>query len=104
MSCCEPAHPSVAPTKEAFLTAKVQNFRLFLAPYCRTPEHQAVLERYTSLEDVMPYLLQVAGLVKAGQTDLVVNQVCEPFGTSADDAFRTRVRRYVEMFADVLTA
>jgi hypothetical protein len=103
MSCCEPAHSSPAPTKEAFLTTKVQNFRTFLAPHCRTPELQAVLERYKSLDDVMPYLVQVAALVKAGQTAMVVDQVCDPFGPSADEAFRARVRRYVEMFADVLT-
>jgi hypothetical protein len=92
------------PTKEQFLTAKLKNFRSFVEPYCQTPELQAHLRQFQSLEDVMPYLLQVAALVRAGQRQLVLDQFCSPFGDAADEPFRARVERYIQMFADVLTS
>ena len=98
-ACCE---TKSAPTRQEFLTTKLRNFRTFLEPYCVTEDLQAKLTVYDSLDAVMPWLLQGVAAVRLGQTEAVVSRFCEPFGAAATDDFRTRVRRTIQMFADVL--
>ena len=96
--CCQ-----TPPTKEAFLKEKLKNFRNFLEPHCGTPELKEKLAAYNSLEAVLPWIYQAVAIVRAGQTEAAVAKFCEAFGAAGQtDEFRTRIRRTLQMFADVL--
>ena len=99
MSCC-----SETTTKKEFLETKLKNFRTFLEPHCNTDLLKQRLSSLATIEDVMPYVLQVTAMSKAGQTELLVDQFCAEFGSSATEEFRHKVRRYLEMFVTVLGA
>ena len=100
-ACCNQSAPP--PTKEEFLTQKLENFRAFLEPHCTTPDLQEKLKTYSSLKAVMPWLYQAAAVVRAGQIEAAVTKFCESFGNAGKtDAFRTRIRRTLQMFADVM--
>ena len=97
-ACCE-----ATPTKEEFLTQKLRNFRAFLEPHCNTPELQKQLATYSNLSAVLPWLYQASAIVRAGQIEPAVTKFCEAFGDAGKtDEFRTRIRRTLQMFADVM--
>ena len=99
MSCCvEPK----ALTKGEFITAKLKNFHAFIEPHCSTEDQKKVLATYTTVEDVMPFLLQVVAAHRLGKQDALLNTFCASF-PSADDAFRSKLSRYMNMFCEVLT-
>ena len=102
MSCCEPANA------KTFLEAKLKNFRAFLEPHCSTAELKAKLAEYKDLDTVMPYLSQLVALAKVGH-DAAINTAVESFlaqlpALRDDEAFVSKLRRYMEMFVDVLTS
>ena len=79
----------------------MKNFRAFLTEYAKTEETKAKLTQWSSVNEVLPYLAQLIPIYKAGKSDLIVKGFCDEFGTQ-DDAFKTKVGRYVEMFCEVL--
>ena len=98
MSCCEPA----AITKADFIAAKLKNFRAFVEPYCATKEQREALKTYDSVDSVMPYLLQAIAAQRVGQSEVILAKFYSEF-PSADDAFKVKVGRYLNMFCEVLT-
>jgi hypothetical protein len=99
MSCC--TETPMMPTKKEFLESKLKNFRAFLEPHCTTDPLKQRLASLQTIEDVMPYVLQVTAMSKAGQSELLVEQFCSEFG-NINEEFRHKVRRYLEMFVTVL--
>lgn len=100
MNCCS----ETPPTKKEFLETKLKNFRTFLGPYCETETLKQRLASLATLQDVIPYLIQATAMSKAGQSELLVEQFCAEFGPLVTEEFRTKVRRYLEMFITVLGA
>ena len=99
MSCCtEPT----AITKADFITAKLKNFRAFVEPYCASAEQRAALTTYDSVDAVMPFLLHAVAAQRMGQTEALLSKFCASF-PSADDAFKAKISRYLNMFCEVLT-
>ena len=99
MSCCQPTE------RKAFLEEKLRNFRAYLEPHCISDEHKAHLTKFKDLDSVMPYLLQCVVLSKAGQLDSTVEQFCQTLPASAEsNAVVAKVKRYMNMFVDVLTS
>lgn len=96
MKCCEPTD------RKTFLEEKLKNFRNYLEPHCLTDEHKAYLSKFTDLDTVMPYLLQCILLHKAGQLDSTVDTFCEKLPGKAEVS--AKVKRYLNMFVDVLTS
>lgn len=85
------------------MTQKLRNFRAYLEPHCVTPDLKKNLETYNSLTAVMPWLYQAVAIVRAGQIEAAVNKFCDAFGDAGKtDEFRTRIRRTLQMFADVM--
>ena len=100
MSCC----PTTM-SKQEFIEQKLKNLKAFLTPYCSTPELLKNVEVYNSVESVMPWLYQANAMVRVGQIEALVNKFCEAFGEAGKtEEFRTRIRRTLQMFADVLSA
>ena len=105
MAACCSQPPTKAPTKEEFLAQKLENFRAFLEPHCTTPDLQEKIKTYSNLGAVMPWLYQAAAIVRAGQIEAAVAKFCEAFGdVGKTEVFRTRIRRTLQMFADVISA
>lgn len=102
-SCCNPVSAPVRPatTKVAFLDEKLRNFREYLIQFATTPEMVAELQRYQSVEEVLPLLAQSVPVVKAGQVGLIADGFCTKFQTT-DEAFRLKVARYMECFVETL--
>ena len=99
MSCCQPTE------RKAFLEEKLKNFRTFLEPHCSTDEHKDYLVKFKDLDSVMQYLLQCVLLHKAGQLDATVEQFCQTLPASSESsAVVSKVKRYMNMFVDVLTS
>ena len=99
MSCCQPTE------RKAFLEEKLKNFRVFLEPHCATDEHKAYLTKFKDLDSVMPYLLQCVVLSKAGQLEAAVDEFCHTLPASTErEAVVAKVKRYLNMFVDVLTS
>lgn len=100
-TCCNPAAKSL--TKEEFIKQKLENFRAFLEPHCTTPDLQEKLKTYNSINSVLPWLYQAATIVRAGQIEPAVTKFCEAFGAVGQtEDFRTRIRRTLQMFADIM--
>ena len=99
MSCCEPMN------RKAFLESKLSNFRAFIEPHCSTDELKARLNEFKDLDSVMPYLLQCIALYNLGQLDTAVDGFIAAFPAASQEnqAFTTKLRRYLAMFVDVLT-
>jgi len=97
MSCCETL------SRRDFLEAKLSNFKAYLEPFCTTEELKSKLTEYSSLDTVMPFLTQAIALKHVGQLETSVQTFCDAF-PGADEAFRTKVGRYMNMFVDVLTS
>ena len=103
MSCCAPTDPQ---TTTAFLEQKLKNFRAFVEPHCSTDEMKAMLSQYDSMVSVMPFLIKAITAEKLGQTELLLDKFCEGFTTIKPEelpAFRAKVKRYLEMFREVIT-
>ena len=99
MSCCQPTE------RKAFLEEKLKNFRAYLEPHCTSDEHKAYLTKFKDIDSVMPYLLQCVVLSKAGQLDATVEEFCHTLPASAESsAVVAKVKRYMNMFVDVLTS
>ncbi len=97
--------PKCCVSREAFLTEKLLNFKRFVEPYCLTDEMKEALETYSSLDSAMPLLLQAVAISATGTLDPCVNAFCDKFPeASKDEAFRTKVARYIHMFVEVLTS
>jgi hypothetical protein len=94
MSCCETV------SRKDFMEQKLKNFRAFLEPHCTTEELKAYLAKFSDLDSVMPYLLQCVVLHKAGQLEATVDQFCTSLPGNEVTA---KVKRYLNMFVDVLT-
>jgi cytochrome P450 len=92
-------------TTQGFLEQKLRNFRAFIEPHCATEQQKAKLKQYDSLDAVMPFLLQAVAAEKLGQTDALVAKFCDGFQVDAETLppFRAKVRRYLDMFREVLT-
>jgi len=101
-SCCEIA-PTVPKTKAHFISEKLKNFQTFLLGYATTPELKAEVGQFERVEQVLPYLATLVPIYKAGKMDLIVKGFCDKFETS-DEAFKTKVARYVECFCETLVA
>ena len=54
----------------------------------------------------MPYLLQVAALraADAAKLEQSIAALESRFSKAADDAFKVKLRRYINMFCDVITS
>jgi len=92
-------------SKQEFIEQKLKNLKAFLTPYCTTPELLKNVEVYNSVESVMPWLYQANAMVRVGQIEALVSKFCEAFGEAGKtEEFRTRIRRTLQMFADVLSA
>lgn len=99
MSCCQPTE------RKAFLKEKLGNFRAYLEPHCVSDEHKAYLTKFKDLDSVMPYLLQCVVLSKAGQLEAAVDEFCHTLPASTErEAVVAKVKRYLNMFVDVLTS
>jgi hypothetical protein len=97
MSCCQPVD------RKTFLEEKLKNFRVFLEPHCVSDELKDYLGKFNDLDSVMPYLAQCVILYKSGQLDAAVEKFCETLpATSERDAVVVKVKRYLNMFVDVL--
>jgi hypothetical protein len=81
---------------------KLKNFRNYLEPHCVSDEHKAYLTKFKDLDSVMPYLLQCVLLHRAGQLDSTVEQFCQTLPASSEVVIK--VKRYMNMFVDVLTS
>jgi hypothetical protein len=100
--CCEtPTAPQ--PTKLEFLEQKLRNFRAYLEPFATTDAVKAQLNQFQSVQDVLPFLAQLLPVYKAGQLTSVVDTFAAEF-PGADDAFKAKVARYLECFAETLAA
>jgi len=63
------------------------------------------LVKFQDLDSVMPYLVQCVLLHKTGQLDTAVEKFCEALpATPERDAVVVKVKRYLNMFVDVLTS
>ena len=101
MSCCAPTPL----TATAFLEQKLKNFRAFVEPHCTSPDMKAALTQYDSVDAVMPFLLKVLAAEKLGQSELLLDKFCEGFSVEEAGrvAFRAKVKRYLDMFREVLS-
>ena len=95
--------PKCCVSREVFLTEKLQNFKRFVEPHCTSDELKGALETYSSLDAAMPFLLQAVAISATGSLDSCVTAFCDKF-TEVDEAFRTKVGRYIHMFVEVLTS
>lgn len=104
-ACCESKNeaPTVPRTKMDFLEEKLKNFRTFLGTHATTPELQKELTQFATVEEVLPFLAQLIPLYKAGQMDLIIKGFSDKFGTT-DEAFKTKVGRYIECFCETMTS
>ncbi len=105
MSCCESA---TALSRKDFLESKLKNFRAFIEPHCTTDELKTKLAEFQDLDTVMPYLGQLLALVKVGGQEAIEPAVASflssfPAASQSDEKFTAKVRRYIEMFVEVLT-
>jgi hypothetical protein len=63
------------------------------------------LVKFKDLDSVMPYLVQCVLLHKAGQLDATIEQFCQTLPVSSEsNAVISKVKRYMNMFVDVLTS
>jgi len=91
--------------RKAFLEEKLKNFRVFLEPHCVSDELKAYLSKFHDLDSVLPYLLQCVALHKAGLLDSSVETLCEELPVCEDrPAVVDKIKRYINMFVDVLTS
>ena len=101
-SCC--AVPQLS--RAEFLQQKLTNFKAFVEPYCSEDKQKARLQEFSSLDAVMPFLLQALALKKAGALEPALEKFTQEFApfkdTNAEQAFKSKVLRYVDMFCDVL--
>ena len=101
-SCCADPQPSRA----QFLQQKLNNFRAFVEPFCTDDKHRTRMQEFSSLDAVMPFLLQALALKKAGALEPALEKLTQEFApfkdTEAEVAFKSKVHRYVAMFCDVL--
>ena len=100
MSCCDKTE-----SKQEFLEQKLKNFRAFVEPYCLTELQKDTLAQYSSLEAVMPSLIKAIAAQRIGQSEALLNQFCAGFSMESEEAvaFRAKVKRYFDMFVEVLT-
>lgn len=96
MSCC-------APTATAFLEEKLRNFKRFLLESKGPEADMSLIEGFTSLQQVMPYLNQLVVLNRSDMLGTVVDGICEKLNNNNDDV-KAKVRRYLYCFVDVLSA
>jgi hypothetical protein len=100
MDCC--GKPQ---SRAAFLEEKLKNFRAYVLPYCDTKEKKERLAEFGSVEAITPFLLQAVALRQAGTLDQAVDAFASEFRNAPEpEAFKAKVRRYVDMFCDVLTS
>ena len=100
-SCCAESQPSRA----EFLHQKLQNFRAFIEPFCTQEKNKTRLQEFSSLDAIMPFLLQALALKKAGVLEPALERFTQefaPFTEGQEEAFRAKINRYVTMFCDVL--
>jgi hypothetical protein len=66
---------------------------------------KAALTQYDSVDAVMPFLLKVLAAEKLGQSELLLDKFCEGFSVEEAGrvAFRAKVKRYLDMFREVLS-
>ncbi len=92
-------------SRAVFLEEKLKNFRAYVAPHCDTKEKQQRLADFASVDAVMPYLLQAVALRQAGTLEQAVEGFTAEFvNVPEPEAFKSKVRRYIDMFCDVLTS
>jgi hypothetical protein len=99
MSCCSTT------TKEEFLQQKLKNFKAYLEPFHLTDEQRSQLNAMTTVNDALPFLLQVKALRATGGLNNMVDTYCHTVrGLSPEDlnGLRAKVLRYMEMFCDLL--
>ena len=101
MSCCQP-------TRKEFLEGKLSNFRAFLTEHCSNDEERGVIASFSTVASVMPYLLQAAALRASDGTGKALEDSIATlearFTKANDDAFKVKLRRYINMFCDVVTS
>ena len=99
MSCCQP-------TRKEFLETKLANFRAFLEERCSTDEERGIVASFSTVDSVMPYLLQAAALraADAAKLEQSIAALESRFSKAADEAFKVKLRRYINMFCDVITS
>ena len=99
MSCCQP-------TRKEFLETKLTNFRAFLEEHCSTDEERGIVASFSTVDSVMPYLLQAAALraADAAKLEQSIASLESRFSKATDEAFKVKLRRYINMFRDVITS
>ncbi len=101
--CCATTTPQQS--KREFLEAKLSNFRSFITPHCATPDSQALLARYTTLESVLPLVALGLPLWKAGRLEDAVDTVADQLGAQRMvGADRDKLLRYLTMFCEVISS
>ena len=99
MSCCEKTV-----TRQTFLEEKLRNFKAFLTTHSSSEELKTALDKFDTLDSIMPFLLQAVAAHSLGKSDALLDKFCEPFALDADalPPFRAKVQRYLDMFREVL--
>ena len=99
MSCCQP-------TRKEFLETKLTNFRAFLEEHCFTDEERGIVASFSTVDSVMPYFLQAAALraADAAKLEQSIASLESRFSKATDEAFKVKLRRYINMFCDVITS
>lgn len=79
---------------------KLTNFRAYLQPHLKSPEHAEWLSKFSTLEEVMPYLLQLKALQAVGKVDEAVRKLQEELEI-ADPAVVAKIKLYLECFVEL---
>lgn len=95
MECC-------TPSKADFLEQKLKNFRAFLEPFVKTPEQKEKLVPYKDMNSVMPLLFQALALRKASPDSLQATLDSMARELDMDAEAQKKLRRYMDMFCDVI--
>ena len=93
-------------TKHEFLVAKAHNFRKYVAQFKPKPEIQAYIDKFDEAMLVPTLVTLVLPVVKSGTTGDAVDDFMKKLEVpdSQKAEVKTKIVRYLEMFAQVLTA
>ena len=87
-------------TKEALLVQKLQNFRTYLEPLMSHPDHLEKLNHFRTLEQVLPYLVQLKAVCAAGGLNAAATNFCNELAIS-DPAVVKKIKLYLGCFVDL---
>lgn len=86
----------------SFLEGKLRNFRAFLLDKAKPGSQLEGIQKFETVEEVMPYLNHLVIMSKTGALENAVAGMCKELDITAD-ADKQRLRAYLDCFIACLT-